>query len=221
MEVSFIIAHWGTAQSPFQMDFANSAWQTRQNTHWARSIPLWFQKVQYQIPTTIPSTAEARAEADFDADMLGYKQVQDVGLGWRTSLGILKSQPTPQSSAHHHSSLEASTVQEPIIDYKTSRQALSEAISNAGSTVQTYQTWPWAYIQSASMDIDKHTQESSISLEHLHHLTLFSLLLSPGQHSNAHKRLLHHHLRPMSDATSFHTPTTTQRTARGWLPSAR
>jgi hypothetical protein len=45
-------------------------------------------------------------------------------------------------------------------------------------------------------------------------LTFFSILLSLGQHSNAQKRLRHDHLRPRSDATLFHTPTTNAKNSK-------
>lgn len=111
-------------------------------THWARSIPLRSQKVQNQIPTTILSTAEASAEADFDAGMLGYKST-----GTRRQLRLTQFSRNSQATIHPLRAQYIITAfwkrprfKNPLSTHKTSRQALSEAISNVGSKVQAYPT---------------------------------------------------------------------------------
>lgn len=106
-------------------------------THWARSIPLRSQKVQNQIPTTVPSTVEASAEADLDAGMLGYKST-----GIRRQLRLTQFSRNSQATTHPLRAQYIITAlwklprsKNPLSTHKTSRQALSKAISEAGSKV--------------------------------------------------------------------------------------
>jgi hypothetical protein len=106
-------------------------------THWARSIHLRSQKVQNQIPTTIPSTVEASAEADLDAGMLGYKST-----GIRRQLRLTQFSRNSQATTHPLRAQYIITAlwklprsKNPLSNHKTSRQALSKAISEAGSKV--------------------------------------------------------------------------------------